>query len=231
MVLGLVSADVGYFKIVGETVDHENNPEPIDGISVYDLMDQKKLNINYEDIDYENGKFNLNNVPINDKGVVSIRIQGLCFNHEFHLFGKDNFASYSGDVSNLNDKRAIMLKNESLINLGKIKEDLPNSIQVYSDDRISLLVQDSSEEMFGKNDKFKGNTGFTNSFKPNSIYDIVLKKEDGKEWKEEIETGDYCYTTRIIKRGNKFEIDHFSPGESYELNFFKKIQIFFARFF
>jgi len=63
----------------------------------------------------------------------------------------------------------------------------------------------------------------SNSFKSNTRYKLTLTTEDNEKIVKEITTGNYCESTRMIKRGNYFIVESFSNNSFPTIGFFRNI--------
>ena len=88
---------------------------------------------------------------------------------------------------------------------------------------VTFKAEDLNGNWVGENTAYRKDNGQTNSFKPHSSYNIILKSENGKEWKKTLTTGDYCEGTRIVKRGSYFVVENFPNNSFSRIGFFRNI--------
>jgi len=94
------------------------------------------------------------------------------------------------------------------------------------------LIKDSQGNWIAQNGAYKKNQGASGNIKSNTQYKLTLKTQKrGESWEKSFTTGNYCDTTRIIKRGNYFEIENFQKGQARSIGFWKKVKLFFKGLF
>ena len=85
------------------------------------------------------------------------------------------------------------------------------------------MSEDGNGNVVAENGAFRKFTGMSNSFKSRSTYTLILTDENGKEYRRTINTGDYCESTRVIKRGSYF-VTETHPNNSFPpIGFFRNI--------
>src|SRR3989344_8279951 len=221
MLVGVVSAETYTLNIKGE-------PRTPDG--KIDLMysaglatDQGMIESDTK-IDNDNGFFEIKNAVLDTDAsfnYVAPFAQGSCFLHSYRVMRKNNQFEVSDGYRS--DQDILIATNNATIDLGILKEDMSNQVMVDFDVPVKFLAEDLSGNWVAENGNYTKFTGMSNSFKSNSRYKLTLTTEDNKQIIKEITTGNYCESTRLIKRGSYYIEEHF-PGNSFpQIGFFRNI--------
>ncbi|MBD3249114.1 hypothetical protein GF336_03650 [Candidatus Woesearchaeota archaeon] len=222
-----VSAET--LSIKGQPRDLNGNIESMHGLDVYDKTGAKLEGLG--EINNDEGFFEIKNLPAptGEMDTKTIWVMGDCIMHTFKIMKK-------GDQYVLTDAhepdKTILTTSETDIDLGILKEDKPNKLTINSDDAVTMLIEDSDGERIAENVAYKKSQGSSGSLKPNTQYKLTLKTQKrGESWEKSFTTGNYCGTTRIIKRGDYFEIVNFQKGQDMSIGFWKKVKLFFKGLF
>jgi len=121
------------------------------------------------------------------------------------------------------EHKVIMTTKETTIDLGNLKEDMSNQVMVDFDVPVKFLAEDMSGNWVAENGGYAKFTGMSNSFKSNSRYKLTLTTEDNKQIVKEVSTGNYCESTRLIKRGSYYVEEHFAGNSFPQIGFFRNI--------
>lgn len=203
----------------------------IDMISGIEVFDEHGTKIEVEEvINNDEGYFEVRGLkaPTGETDPKTIWVMGSCFTHTFAISKKaDQFMI----VDAHDPDRTIMNTLSSNIDLGTLKEDKSNLVWVNSNTPITFLAEDMNGNEVALNTGFKKRTGMSNSFKPRTSYKITLKSNKGKRWEKIITTGDYCESTRIIKRGDYFVVENFPNNILPQIGFWRKIKLWFRGLF
>lgn len=213
-----VSAEIYTLNIRGEPKTPDGK---IDLMYSAELATDKGMIESDSKIDNDNGYFEIKNAILNTEAsfnYVSPHIQGSCFYHAFRIMRNNNQFEISDAYGS--DQDILMKTTDTNINLGVLKEDMSNQVMVDFDVPVSFKATDTSGNVIAENSGFRKFTGMSNSFKSHSTYNLILKDENGNEWRKTINTGDYCESTRVIKRGSYF------VTETHPNNSFPKISLF-----
>jgi len=154
---------------------------------------------------------------------MNVYVSGTCFYHSYNIMRKeDNF-----EVSDAYDPehKVIMTTRDTSIDLGVLQEDRSNQVMVDFDVPVKFLAEDLSGNLVAENSGYSKFTGMSNSFKPNTQYKLTLTTEDNQKVVREITTGNYCESTRVIKKGNYFSIENFPNNSFPPIGFFKNLWI------
>lgn len=181
-------------------------------------------------INRERGSFEIKNINFEDKihingstldNSVNIFVSNDCSYHSYNIFRRNNQFEIS-DAYGPQDN-VLFTTQSTTIDLGILKEDKPNQVMVDFDIPVSFKAKDTSGEVVAENINFAKFTGMSDSFKPNSTYNLILKDEGGNEWSRSVTTGNYCEGTRVIKRGSYF-VTESHPNNSFPpIGFFRNI--------
>jgi hypothetical protein len=175
-------------------------------------------------IDNDNGFFEIRNAILDtevESGQVSPHIQGNCFYHAFRIMRKNNQFEVTDAYGS--DQEILITTADTTIDLGILKEDMSNKVMVDFDVPVTFRAEDMSGNVVAENGAFRKFTGMTNSFKSRSTYNLILTDENGNEWKRTINTGDYCESTRVIKRGSYFITETHPENAFPQIGFFRNI--------
>ena len=218
-----VSAET--LSIKGQPRDLNENIEYMSGLDVYDENGAKIEGLG--EINNDEGYFEIKNLPAptSEMDSKTIWVMGGCIMHTFNIKKVGN--EYVITDAHEPDK-TIIITSEKEIDLGILKEDKPNKLTIDSDDLVTMLIEDSKGEWIAENIGYKKNQGSSGSLKSTTPYKLTLKTQKrGESWEKAFTTGNYCDTTRVIKRGNYFEIENFAKGQIPKIGFFQKIKLFF----
>ncbi len=228
--LALVSSVLAQSTITirGEPRTPDNQIDPMHGLEVFD-ENGAKIEVE-EGIDNDEGYFEVKNLiaPIGEIDPKAIWVMGSCFTHTFSI-KKQNGQFIVIDAHE--PEKTLLTTTKEYIDLGTLTEDKPNLVWVNSDVPVTFLAEDMNGNEVALNTGFKKRTGMSNSFKPRTSYKIILESEKGKKWEKTITTGDYCESTRIIKRRNLFVVENFPNNTLPQIGFFRKIGLFFKSLF
>ncbi|GEM_PF-6482015 len=224
MLLGFVSAEKYTLTIKGEprTSDGKIDLMYDAGSIVDDVKTQGTIN-------NDNGFFEITNSFDSQKLVggmmldnsMNVYVAGSCFYHSYNIMRKGD----SFEVSDAYDPehKVIMTTKETTIDLGNLKEDMSNQVMVDFDVPVKFLAEDMSGNWVAENGGYAKFTGMSNSFKSNSRYKLTLTTEDNKQIVKEVSTGNYCESTRLIKRGSYYVEEHFAGNSFPQIGFFRNI--------
>ena len=223
----MVSAET--LSIKGQPRDLYDNIEYMYGLDVYDETGAKIEGIG--EINNDEGYFEIKDLPAptGEMDPKTIWVMGSCIMHTFNIMKKEG--KYVITDAHEPDK-TILITSENNIDLGILKEDKPNKLSIDSDDPVTMLIEDLNGEWVAETGAYKKNPGSSGALKSNAQYKLTLKTQKrGESWEKTFTTGDYCDTTRIIKRGDYFEIENFHKGQDLRIGFWKKIKLFFKGLF
>jgi hypothetical protein len=221
LILSFVSAEMYTINIRGE-------PKTPDG--KIDLMYSAGLATDKGTIESENfidnnkGFFEIRNAVLDteaDFNYVAAHIQGNCFYYSYSI----NRVGNNFEVSDGYDPehKVIIITQNPNIDLGVLKEDKSNRVMIDFDVPVKYLAEDLSGNWAAENGNYEKFSWMSNSFKSNTKYKLTLTTEDGEIIVRDIATGDYCESTRVIKRGNYF-VTETNPNNSFpEIGFFRNI--------
>lgn len=224
LILSLVSAEKYTLNIKGEprTPDGKIDLMYDTGSIVDDVKTQGTVN-------NDNGFFEVTNSFESQKLVgglmldnsMNVYAAGSCFYHSYNIMRKGD----SFEISDAYDPehKVIMTTKDTNIDLGVLKEDMSNQVMVDFDVPVKFLAEDMSGNWVAENGGYAKFTGMSNSFKSNTRYKLTLTTEDGETIVREITTGNYCESTRVIKRGSYF-VTETNPSNSFPpIGFFRNI--------
>lgn len=175
-------------------------------------------------IDNDNGFFEIRNAILDTDAsfnYVAVHVQGSCFYHSYSIFRVGDHFEVSDGYDP--EHEVILNTKDPNIDLGTLTEDVSNQVMVDFDIPVSFKAEDMSGNVIAENSGFRKFTGMSNSFKSRSTYNLILRDENGNEWKRTINTGDYCESTRVIKRGSYFVTESFSNNSFPPIEFFRNI--------
>ena len=219
--LSFVSAETYTINIRGE-------PRTPDG--KFDLMysaglatDQGTIESDTK-IDNDNGFFEIKNAILDTDArfnYVAPFAQGNCFYYSYRIMRKNNQFEVSDGYGS--DQDILIATTNTTIDLGILTEDKSNQVMVDFDVPVSFKAEDTSGNVVAENSGFGKFTGMSNSFKSNTRYKLTLTTENNDKIVREITTGNYCESTRVIKRGSYFIIETFSNNSFPTIGFFRNI--------
>lgn len=220
LILNLVSAERYNINIKGE-------PRTPDG--KIDLMYTAGLATDQGTIESDSkinddGSFEIKNAILDTDAsfnYVSAFAQGSCFYHSYSIFRVGDHFEVSDGYDP--EQKVIINTKDPNINLGVLIEDKSNQVMVDFDVPVKFLAEDLSGTWIAENTEFRKFTGMSNSFKSNTRYKLTLITEDNEKIVKEITTGNYCESTRVIKRGSYFVIESFPNNSFPPIGFFRNI--------
>ncbi len=221
LILSLVSAEKYTINIRGEP---RTPGGKIDLMYSAELATDQGTIESDSTINNDQGYFEIKNAVL-DTGAsfnyVSPHIQGSCFYHAFRIMRNNNQFEVSDAYGS--DQEILIETTDTNINLGVLKEDKSNQVMVDFDVPVKFLAEDMSGNWVAENGGYAKFTGMSNSFKSNTRYKLTLTTEDNEKIVKEITTGNYCESTRVIKRGSYF-ITETHPNNSFPpIGFFRNI--------
>jgi len=222
-----VSAET--MSIKGQPRDLNDNIEYMYDLEVYDENGVKIEDIG--EINNDEGYFEIKNLPAptGERDPKTIWVMGDCILHTFNIMKKEG--KYVITDAHEPDK-TILITSETDIDLGILKEEKANKLSIDSNDPVTMLIEDSKGEWVAENGAYKKNQGSSGSLKSNTQYKLTLNTQKrGESWEKSFTTGNYCDTTRIIKRGDYFEVENFHKGQDLRIGFWKKVKLFFKGLF
>ncbi len=223
-ILNLVSAEKYTINIRGEPRNPDGKIDLMyDAGSIVDGVKAQGT------INNDNGFFEITNSFDSQKLVggmmldnsMNVYVAGSCFYHSYNIMRKGDSFEISDAYDP--DHKVIMTTKETTIDLGILKEDMSNQVMVDFDVPVKFLAEDMSGNLVDENGGYTKFTGMSNSFKSNSRYKLTLTTVDNKQIIKEISTGNYCESTRLIKRGSYYVEEHFSSNSFPPIGFFKNI--------
>lgn len=223
----VVSAET--LSIKGQPRDLNGNIEYMYGLDIHDETGAKLEGLG--EINNNEGYFKIKNLPAptGEMDPKTIWVMGDCIMHTFNIMKKGNQYILT-DAHEPN--KTILTTSETIIDLGILKEDKPNKLSINSDDSVTMLIEDLNGEIVAENGAYKKNQGSSGNMKSNTQYKLTLKTQKrGESWEKSFTSGNYCDTTRIIKKGNYFEVENFQKGQDMSIGFWKKIKLFFKGLF
>ncbi len=221
LILDLVSAEKYIINIRGEPRAPDGN---IDLMYSAGLVTDKGVIQSDTTIDNDNGFFEIKNAVLDTDAsfnYVAPFAQGNCFYYTFRVMRNNNQFEISDAYGS--DQDILFKTTDTNINLGILKEDMSNQVMVDFDVPVSFKAEDISGNVVAENSGFRKFTGMSNSFKSGSTYNLILKDENGNEWRRTITTGGYCESTRVIKRGSYFITETHSNNSFPPIGFFRNI--------
>lgn len=175
-------------------------------------------------IDNDNGFFEIKNAILDTSAsfnYVAPFVQGSCFLHSYRIMRKNNQFEVSDAYGS--DQNILIATTNPNIDLGILKEDMSNQVMVDFDVPVKFLAEDLSGNWAAENGNYIKFTGMSNSFKSNTPYRLTLTTKDNEKIIKEIATGNYCESTRLIKRGSYFLIENFPNNSFPRIGFFRNI--------
>ena len=175
-------------------------------------------------IDNDNGFFEIKNAVLDTDAsfnYVAPFVQGSCFLHSYRVVRKNNRFEVSDGYRS--DQDILIATNSTTIDLGVLKEDMSNQAMVDFDVPVKFLAEDLSGNWIAENGNYTKFTGMSNSFKSNTKYKLTLTTKDNEKIVKEITTGNYCESTRLIKRGSYFLAESFPNNSFPPIGFFRNI--------
>lgn len=175
-------------------------------------------------IDNDNGFFEIKNAILDtdaDFNYVAPFVQGRCFYHSYNIMRRNN--QFEASDAYGSDQSILIATTNPNIDLGVLKENMSNQIMIDSDVPVKFLAENMSGNWIAENGGYTKFTGMSNSFKLNSKYKLTLTTEDNKQIVKEITTGNYCESTRLIKRGSYLIEEHFPNNSFPQIGFFRNI--------
>lgn len=216
-----VSAETYTITIKGQPRTPEGN---IDLMSNVGLANDKGEIPADTIMDNDRGYFEIKNAILDTDASfnhVAPYIVGSCFVHSYRVMRKNNQFEVSDGYGS--DQDILIATTNTTIDLGILKEDKSNQVMVDFDVPVQFFAEDISGNWIAENMIFKKSTGMSNSFKSNTKYKLTLTTEDNKKIIKEITTGNYCESTRLIKRGSYFVVENFPNNSFPKIGFFKEI--------
>jgi hypothetical protein len=219
--INIVSAETFSINIKGEPKTPDGR---IDLMYSADLATDQGTIETDNTIDNDIGSFEIRNAILDTEAgfdYVSPHIQGTCFYHAFRIIRKNNQFEVTDAYGS--DQDILLSTTDTNIDLGTLTEDMSNQVMVDFDIPVTFKAEDQGGNVVAENGAFRKFTGMSNSFKSRSTYNLILTDENGNEYKRTINTGDYCESTRVIKRGSYF-VTETHPNNSFpKIGFFKNI--------
>lgn len=217
----LVSAETYTINIRGEPRTPDGRIDLIVGADL--ATDQGTIQTD-STINNDEGYFEIRNAVLNTDAsfnYVAPHIQGACFYHSFRIMRNNDRFEVSDAYGS--DQEILLSTTDTNIDLGVLTEDKSNQVMVDFDVPVMFKAEDRSGNVVAENGAFRKFTGMSNSFEPRSTYTLILTDENGKEYRRTIVTGDYCESTRVIKRGSYF-VNETHPNNSFPpIGFFRNI--------
>lgn len=215
--------------INGQPKKPDNQIDYMYGIDVFDENGTKLDNVE-EIINNNKGYFEVKGLeaPVEGAGPKTIWVMGGCFVHSLSISKKEG--KYVITDAHFPDKM-IMTTSSKNISLGALIEDKPNLVWVNSNTPVTFFAEDMDGNEVAFNAGYKKETGMSNSFKSDTKYKIILESEKGKKWEKTITTGNYCESTRIIKRGEYFVVENFPDNTLPPIGFGRGIKLWFKGLF
>jgi len=209
--------------VSGRVVDADGNAEVISGTTLF--VNGERVD-EIVDIDNEEGSFVFKNLDLSKPN--TLYVESNCFYHAFDVKEKEGkFAIRDAMDSN----EEFLREKSSVLNLGRLEEDKSIRLNIDSDDKVTMLVERSDGESVAENSAYRKNQGNFGNIEPKTNYKVILKTESGDSFEKSFMTGDYCQGTRIIKRGNYFEVENFENNVFPKIGFMKKVKLFFKGLF
>jgi|SRR3989344_578065 len=217
------------------TINIKGSPRAPDGSVdlMYEAVAQdEQIKIGNPTIDNTAGFFEIKNIEFADKievngfimdNSINVFVSGGCFNHSFNIFHRNNRFEIS-DAYGPQDNIIFTTQNTD-IDLGVLKEDRSNQVMVDSDIPVEFHAEDLSGNSVADTGGYAKFTGMSDSFKSNTKYKLILITENKEKIVKEITTGNYCESTRLIKRGSYFLTESFSDNAFPPIGFFRNIQL------
>ncbi len=175
-------------------------------------------------VDNDHGYFEIKNAILDTEASFNYAapfVQGNCFLHSYRVMRKNNQFEVSDGYGS--DQDVLIATNNTEIDLGVLTEDKSNQVMVDFDVPVKFLAEDLSGNWVAENTGYSKFTGMSNSFKSNTRYKLTLTTEDTEKVAKEITTGNYCESTRVIKRGSYFVVETFLNNSFPPIGFFRNI--------